>query len=113
VRGLRALAASRKGRILAAAAGSYLLWQAWLSVRAPAKVAPALRAAGSARVDVLITLPFPPERFHVLAFQKHGRVSGTQGRQIELRGVRRADLASVARPYWVKSVDPLPRGREP
>jgi hypothetical protein len=113
VRGLRALAASRKGRILVATAGGYLLWQAWLTVRAPAKLAPVLRAAGTARVDILVTLPFPPERFHVLAFQKHGRVSGTQGDQIELRGVRRVDLKSVARPYWVRAIDPLPTGREP
>lgn len=113
MRGLRALAASRKGRILVATAGAYLLWQAWLTVRAPTKLAPTLRAAGTARVDVLVTLPFPPERFHVLAFQKHGRVSGTEGHQIELRGVRRVDLTSVARPYWVKTIDPLPTGREP
>lgn len=113
MRGLRAIVASRRGRIAVAAVGCYLIWQAWLTVRAPTKLAPALRAAGTARVDVLVTLPFPPERFHVLAFQKHGRVSGTQGHQIELRGVSRVDLTSVARPYWVKAIDPLPTGREP
>jgi hypothetical protein len=113
VTGLRAIAMSRRGRIAVVAAGGYLLRQVWLTVRAPTKLAPDLRAAGTARVDVLVTLPFPPERFHVMEFQQHGRVSGTQGHQIELRGVRRADLTSVARPYWVKAVDPLPTGREP
>ncbi len=112
MRALRAIAASRKGRIAVATAGCYLIWQAWLTVRAPIKLAPALRAGEKARVDVLVTLPFPPERFHLLAFQKHGRVSGTQGNQIELRGVRRAELTLVARPYWVKAIEPLPTGRE-
>ena len=59
-------------------------------------------------VTVLVTLAFPPERFHVLAFQKYGRVSGTQDNAVELRGVNKADLTSVARPYWVIKVEPLP-----
>jgi hypothetical protein len=40
-------------------------------------------------------------------FQQHGRVSGTQDESIEVRGVRYSDLAAVARPYWVKRVEPL------
>jgi hypothetical protein len=44
----------------------------------------------------------------VLAFQKFGRVSGTQDNTVELRGVNKADLLSVARPYWVVKVEPLP-----
>lgn len=111
MRWLRAVAASRKGRIALAAVACYLIWQVWLTVRAPAKIAPALRADETRPVDVLVTLPFPPERFHVLLFQKYGRVSGTQDNHIELRGVRRSDLTSMARPYWVTGVNPLPAGR--
>ena len=33
---------------------------------------------GAERVNILVTLPFPPERFHVQLFQTFGRVSGTQ-----------------------------------
>ena len=40
----------------------YLGWQGWLSIAAPAKIAPGLNAE---RVNVLVTLPFPPERFGV------------------------------------------------
>src|SRR5207247_8911945 len=82
----------------------YLGWQGWLSIAAPAKIAPGLDAE---RVNVLVTLPFPPERFHVLVFQRYGRVSGTQDNSIEVRGVRREDLRAVARHYWVTKVEPL------
>jgi len=107
------LAASRQGRIAVAAVACYLIWQAWLTILAPSKMAPALRADGGRPVDVLVTLPFIPERFHVIALQQYGRVSGTRESQIELRGVRRADLRSVARPYWVRGVELLPPGRSP
>ncbi len=82
----------------------YLGWQGWLSIAASAKIAPGLNAE---RVNVLVTLPFPPERFHVLVFQRYGRVSGTQDNSIEVRGVRREDLRAVARHYWVTKVEPL------
>ena len=82
----------------------YLGWQGWLTIAAPAKIAPGLDAE---RVNVLVTLPFPPERFHVLVFQRYGRVSGTQDNSIEVRGLRREDLRAVARHYWVTKVEPL------
>lgn len=107
---LRAVVHSAKGRIVLVAAACYLVWQVWLSVAAPRKLAPEL-AGDAEKVSVLVTLPFTPERFHVIAFQRWGRVSGTVDNQIELRGVKRADLAAVARPYWVTRVEPLPPGR--
>ena len=99
---------SRKTHILLAVAGSYLAWQLWLTVAAPHKIADF--ASGPEKVNVLITLPFPPERFHVQLFQTFGRVSGTQENAIEVRGVKRADLTTVARRYWVTRVEPLPTG---
>lgn len=105
----RAILASSKGRIVLAALGGYLAWQAWLTLAAPAKIAPELRSA-RARVNVQVTLPFPPERFHVLALQRFGRVSGTENTSIELRGVKPGDLNAVARPFWVRSVGPMEEG---
>jgi hypothetical protein len=55
-----------------------------------------------------VTLTCTPERFHVLAFQQYGRVSGTQDESIEVRGVSFASLNALARPYWVRRVEPLP-----
>ena len=87
----------------------YLAWQLWLTLAAPGKIASGF-PAGAEKVNILVTLPFQPERFHVQLFQTFGRVSGTQNNAIEVRGVKRADLASLARPYWVRRVEPLPTG---
>ena len=96
---------SRKTHVLLAVAVSYLAWQLWLTIAAPYKIADFPN--GPEKVNILITLPFPPERFHVQLFQTYGRVSGTQDNAVEVRGVKRADLATVARPYWVTRVEPL------
>lgn len=105
---LHAVLRNTRGRVLAAALLLGLAWQAWLGVAAPAKVATAVKDAPGQKVNVLVTLPFAPERFHVLAFQKFGRVTGTENNTVELRGVNKADLSTLARPYWVVKVDPLP-----
>lgn len=100
---------SVRGRIALGALVAYLAWQGWLSAAAPGKIGPGFDAQAE-KVNILVTLPFPPERFHILAFQRHGRVSGTQDNSVEVRGVSRVDLNSVARPYWVSRVEPLPTG---
>ena len=102
----RALASPKAWGVAVAVLG-YFAWQLWLTLAAPQKIAPGF-TAGRPRANILVMLPFPPERFHVLYFQRYGRVSGTQDNAIELRGVRQADLAAVARPYWVRRVEPLP-----
>ena len=100
---------SARGRIALAVLACYLAWQAWLSMAAPGKIAPGLDT-GAQKVNILVTLPFPPERFHILVFQQHGRVSGTMDNSVEVRGVKIADLNSVARPYWVTRIQLLPTG---
>ncbi len=105
---LRAIAKSARGRVLLAGLVALVAWQAWLTLAAPAKVSPAVHQAQGQKVNLLVTLPFPPERFHVLVFQKFGRVTGTENTTVELRGVNKADLPAVARPYWVVKVEPLP-----
>src|SRR4051794_9242039 len=99
---------SRKTHILLAMVGCYLAWELWLTIAATHKIADFGNAPE--KVNILITLPFPPERFHVQLFQTYGRVSGTQENAVEVRGVKRADLTTVARPYWVRRVEPLPPG---
>ena len=107
---VRAALGSSRGRLVIGFIVGLLLWHAWLSIAAPGKVAPGFEPNAQGRVNVLVTLRFTPERFHVLVFQQHGRVSGTQDASIEVRGVRKEDLNAVARPYWVKRVEPLPSG---
>lgn len=105
---VRSALASTKIRILAGLLVLWLAWQAWLVVAAPAKIAEGFPER--LRVNALITLPFPPERFHILAFQRHGRVSGTEGNTVELRGIARSDLTAIARLYWVRRIEPLREG---
>ena len=95
-----------RGRILLAVLATYVVFQAWLSLMAPGKIAEGFDP-DRPRLNLLVTLSFPPERFHVLFFQRHGRVSGTDGNTIEVRGVPRAEMSRVARPYWVRRVEPL------
>jgi hypothetical protein len=107
--------ASRRGRILTIAFLLYLLWQVWLVMEAPGKIAPDLNRVVSARgtVDLLVMLPFPPERFHILVFQRYGRVSGTGGNTAEVRGVKLENVIGLARNYWVRRVEPMPDSGRP
>ena len=102
---LRDVLSSRRFHILLAIALGYLAWQVWLTIAAPQKLAGL--AGESEKVNVLVTLAFPPERFHFQRFQAYGRVSGTDQNAVEVRGVKRVDLTTVARPYWVRRVEPL------
>lgn len=105
----RAALGSAKARIVLAVLGCLLAWQLWLTIAAPGKIAPGI-PDDARRVDLLVTLPFPPERFHIQKFQERGRVSGTKGNSVQVRGVNRADVTAIARPYWVVKVEPLPTG---
>ena len=100
---------STRGRAVLAAVAVWLGFQLWLTLAAPGKVSAQL-AGTSEKVNVQVVLPFTPERFHVLAFQKYGRIAGADDHSIGLRGVKRTDLKAVARPYWVTSVGPIREG---
>ena len=102
-------ARSSKGRVGGGVIVAWAVFQLWLTLAAPGKISPEL-AGSSEKVNVQIELPFTPERFHVLAFQQYGRVSGTDEHSIELRGVKRTELSAVARPYWVTAVGPIKPG---
>ena len=97
---------STRGRVVLGVLAVWLVFQAWLTIAAPAKISAALTGT-SDKVNIQIGMPFTPERFHVLAFQKYGRIAGADDHSIGLRGVKRTDLNAVARPYWVTSVGPL------
>ncbi|HXF82267.1 MAG TPA: hypothetical protein VNN19_05900 [bacterium] len=92
--------------VLAAIAAAAVLWQVWLAVQAAPKIPPDLagRAGPRGTVDLQVQLRFPPERFHILMLQRFGRVSGTDGRLVELRGVPLARVREIARFYWVERI---------
>ena len=105
---MRDAARSTRGRIVVGVVLALLAWKLALILLAPGKVMPGFTPNARGQVNALVTLTCTPERFHVLAFQQFGRVSGTQDETIEVRGVPMAALSAVARPYWVKRVAPLP-----
>ena len=95
-----------QGKVALALLVAWLAYEGWLRAAAPGKIADGFPTERE-KLNVLVTLPFPPERFHVLVFQRFGRVSGTDGHTVEVRGVPRTELARLARPYWVERVEPL------
>lgn len=101
--------ASTKGRIVLVVLGGIVAWQLWLSAAAGGKIADDV-PRDARRVDVRVTLGFTPERFHVQALQDYGRVSGTRGDTVEVRGVNQGDLRALARPFWVRRVAPIEQG---
>jgi hypothetical protein len=105
---MRDAARSTRGRIVLAAIVALVLWKVGLALWAPSKLMPGFTPNARGQVNVLVTLFCTPERFHVLAFQQHGRVSGTQDHSIEVRGVDVANLNALVRPYWVRRAEPLP-----
>jgi hypothetical protein len=103
---VRHVIASPRTKVVIGVIAALIGWQIWLSVAAMGKIAEDIPSE-TRRVDVLVTLNFPPERFHIQKFQKLGRVSGTSGNSVQVRGVNRADLSALARPFWVARVEPL------
>jgi len=99
---------STRGRIVIGVMIALVVWKVALVLIAPTKVMSGFTPNARGQVNVLVTLTCTPERFHVLAFQQYGRVSGTQDESIEVRGVSFANLNALARPYWVRRVEPLP-----
>jgi hypothetical protein len=97
---------SSRGRIVIVSVLLFAVWQIYLEIAASGKVDASLRD-GKNKVNVQVVLPFTPDRFHVMAMQQFGRVSGTEDTSIEVRGVKRDDLSSLARPFWVKRIEPL------
>lgn len=102
----RSILQSTQGRIVMACVVLAVFWQILLSLLAPGKIADSLRE-GKSKVNVQVVLPFTPDRFHVMAMQRFGRVSGTDDVSIEVRGVKRDELSNLAHLFWVKRIEPL------
>jgi hypothetical protein len=85
-------------------------WEATLRLTAPGRLHPALRPAlqQPAPVDVVVTLGFAPEDFHIRLFQGYGVVSGVQGTTVLVNRVRPDDVHRIARYYWVRRIAPQP-----
>lgn len=82
-------------------------WIAWSSAEATRKMeAVDTGASGNSVVNVVITLNFAPEAFHMNGAQQIGQVVKTDGPRLYLRSADRSLLRNYARAPWVKRVDP-------
>ena len=81
-------------------------WEAYLRISAARRIGPdvARALAREPFVNVVVTLGFAPEEFHIRLFQTHGVVSGVRGTTVLLNRVPAQDVARIARYYWVRRV---------
>lgn len=102
---MRAVSSATLRRI-AAVVLLVLLYQAWLGVQTIGKVEPGVGEDPNelGRFDVDVVLGFAPERYHLLQLQDHGRVAGTDGTAVHLRGVSPAGVDALAREYWIDTL---------
>ncbi len=95
---------------LVLALAGWLGWEAFLRLSAPGRIDAGLRPAlaDPAPVHVAVTLPFPPEDFHIRLFQRYGVVSGVRGTTVLVNRVSGGDVHRLARHYWVRRIAPQP-----
>lgn len=106
VRTLRRAAGSPALRRITVVVLVVLAYQGWLGVQAVGKVGQGVGTDPDARgrFPVDVVLDFPPERYHVLELQKHGRIGGTDGTVVHLRSVSPAGVDALAREYWISEL---------
>ncbi|MGH7388681.1 MAG: hypothetical protein ACREM3_04400 [Candidatus Rokuibacteriota bacterium] len=93
---------------LAAVAVLWVGWEVFLAVSARHRLDAAVAAAleREPMLNVVVTLGFAPEDFHIRVFQGHGVVSGVRGTTVLLDRVRPDDVRRIARYYWVRRIAP-------
>ena len=91
---------------LLALAVAWAGWEAFLRLSAPGRLEPELAGALASErmVNVVVTLGFAPEEFHIRLFQTYGVVSGVRGTSILLNRVPVEDVTRIARFYWVRRI---------
>ena len=88
---------------------AYLAWQVWLTLAAPGKTRRPFQAAAEQRQhpgDAAVparALPRP-------RIPAYGECPGHKTTRSKCGASKRSELAALARPYWVKRVEPLPPG---
>ncbi len=80
-------------------------------ISGPEKITPSLAAAmrqADDRVNIEVRAKFPPEAFHLGVFQKVGVVRGSKGNVTTLFRVKKSDVHSLSRKYWIVAIDLAP-----
>lgn len=83
-----------------------LLWQVaqffFASVHVSEKVEHTLEERGQA--NVVVVLPFTPERFHSDFFTECCSIARVEGTRFYLQGVSQSDVRHIGEQFWVKRV---------
>lgn len=85
-----------------------LLYVGYGYATASARLSPRLSeqlARNPARLNILVTTPFPPEEFHIRIYQALGNMRGVEGNTAKLYSVSAANVRFLSRYYWVQRLD--------
>lgn len=89
-----------------------LAWQVWTGIEGARKLEGlAADTDTTAKIDVVITLAFAPEAFHLTRVQEIGQLVKADGARLYVRGADRAQVKDYARAYWVVGVEPWSAGK--
>jgi hypothetical protein len=55
--------------------------------------------------NLIVTLDFEPEAYHITLLQNKGRLVGVDGNTVQLRKVSNEDLMSLSRLTWVNTLE--------
>jgi hypothetical protein len=82
-------------------------WEGYGQVSSQSRFTPAVHQAlaGNEPVDVVLSLPFAPEQFHVKLLQRYGTVSGVQSNTVIVRRVPPDKLKELGKSYWIERID--------
>jgi hypothetical protein len=110
-RWLRSFLRSTSGRALIVLLVLYGGYQVWIGTQAAGKVDPGVyrQVDEDGLLAVRVRMGFLPERFHLLDIQKFGRIRRVEGRTVEVHSILPAGVGSLARRYWISSIEPLDR----
>jgi hypothetical protein len=98
-------------RFLALALAVVAGYNGYLYLTGPSRMSDRLRtrlAERPATVDVLVTVKFPPEEFHIRLLQQVGNMRGVEGSSAKLYAVTPANVRYVSRHYWISGIDLAP-----
>jgi hypothetical protein len=82
-------------------------WEVYGRVSAQTRLMPAVHQAleRDEPLDVVLTLPFAPEQFHVKLLQQYGTVSGVQSTSVIIRRMTPDRLRELSKSYWIERIE--------
>jgi hypothetical protein len=82
-------------------------WEAYGRLSLDGRLTPAVRQAlaRGEPLDVVLTLPFAPEQFHIKLLQRYGTVSAVQSNAVVIQRITPDNVRELGKSYWITSID--------